>query len=186
MSKTTEIQNKDWYPLRVTYGRAIKAKERLESHQIESFLPLQYKILVKKGKKIKELSPVINNLIFVKGGYDDIKVAIHDSGYIKFIYKRDNTRLIIPSQQMDHFIRVSNTYDEELLYFYPSEVNLQQGTPIRIHSKGDPLDGVEGLFLKVKGKREKRLVISINGIIAVAAAVNIDLLERIEQPKTIK
>ena len=55
-----------WYVLRVTYGREIPFKKYLDDNQIENFIPMQYQMIEKNGKKSKKLLPVIHNLIFVK------------------------------------------------------------------------------------------------------------------------
>ena len=49
------------------------------------------------------------------------------------------------------------------------ELNLSKGTRVRVTA--GPLEGQEGVFLKVKGARDRRLVIHIEGVIAVARAL---------------
>ncbi len=169
----------NWYAMRVTYSRALKARQLFDSSKIENFVPMHYKINTKGARKSKELVPVLDNIIFVKASAATIKNSIIGTDFIKFIYNRENIRLTVPNYQMEDFIKISQYSRQEVLFFTPNELNLREGTPIRIHSKGDALDGVEGLFLKVKGKRNKQLVISLNGLIAVAASVDIDLIEMI-------
>lgn len=69
---------------------------------------------------------------------------------------------------MRRFIAVAGTYSDQLLYFQPEEVNLSKGTKVRI--TGGDFEGQEGIFLKVKGARDRRVVIEIQGVIAVAMA----------------
>ena len=53
------------------------------------------------------------------------------------------------------------------------------GTRVRII--GGDFEGQEGLFLKVKGARDRRVVIEVQGVIAVAmATIHPDLIEVIE------
>lgn len=70
---------------------------------------------------------------------------------------------------MRPFIAATADYDETLLYFQPEELNLSKGTRVRVTA--GPLEGQEGVFLKVKGARDRRLVIHIEGVIAVARAL---------------
>ena len=66
-----------------------------------------------------------------------------------------------------------------LIYFQPEELNLSKGTKVRI--TGGDFEGQEGVFLKVKGARDRRVVIAIQGIIAVAmATIHPDLIEVIK------
>lgn len=81
---------------------------------------------------------------------------------------------------MRNFIVVSGTYDDQLLYFCPEEVNLVKGT--KVHVIGGELDKQEGVFVKIKGARDKRVVIAIQDVIAVAVAtVYSDLIEVISE-----
>ena len=85
-------------------------------------------------------------------------------------------KIIVPDSQMQRFIAVSGTYDDHLLYFQPDELNLSKGTKVRI--TGGEFEGQEGVFLKVKGARDRRVVIEIQGVIAVAmATIHPDLIE---------
>ncbi len=173
-------EEEKWYAMRVTYGRVLKAKEYIDCSKIENFIPMKHQIVVKKGKKMKMLLPAISNLLFVKGQVTQIKEVIAHSNIIKFIYNREQQRLSIPNIQMEHFIKMCSAPDEETIYFDPAEINLKKGTLVRIHCKGQPMDGAEGVFVKIEGKRNKRIVVTINGIIAVARAVSVDLIERID------
>ena len=40
-------ENKVWYALRVTYNRELKVKSDLEARGIDSFVPMQYKRMVR-------------------------------------------------------------------------------------------------------------------------------------------
>ena len=74
------------------------------------------------------------------------------------------------------------SYDEHLIFFSPDEVNLRRGTKVRI--TGGDFEGYEGVFVKVKGARDRRVVISLQGVIAMAmATLSPDLIEVIEEPK---
>lgn len=59
---------------------------------------------------------------------------------------------------------VSANYDESLLYFEPSELNIRKGTRVRI--TGGLFEGVEGEFVRVRNDR--RVVVTIEGVMAVA------------------
>ena len=42
---------------------------------------------------------------------------------------------------------------------------------------GDNLNGVMGVFMQVQGKRNRRVVVLLEGVMAVAAEVHPDLIE---------
>ena len=43
--------NKQWFVLRVSYGRIFKAKEIIDARNIECYAPMRYKQITKHGKK---------------------------------------------------------------------------------------------------------------------------------------
>ena len=76
-------------------------------------------------------------------------------------------------------VTVAGTYNDHLLYFQPDELNLSKGTKVRV--TGGDFEGQEGIFLKVKGARDRRVVVEIQGVIAVAmATIHPDLIEVIK------
>lgn len=73
-------------------------------------------------------------------------------------------------------MRVCRTNDEHLIYLKPEEINLSKGTRVRI--LGGIFNGVEGIFVKVKGKRNRRVVVLIDHVSAIAVSeVSPDLIE---------
>ena len=57
---------KVWFPMRVTYSRELKMKAELDRLQIESFIPMTYRLVdADTENPHRELVPAINNLIFV-------------------------------------------------------------------------------------------------------------------------
>lgn len=56
--------------------------------------------------------------------------------------------------------------DARILYLSPSDPELAKGDRVRI--LGGPFAGVEGRFVRIKQARERRVVVLIEGIAAVA------------------
>lgn len=133
--------------------------------------------MYKKGKKVRALVPVVHNLLFVHARPSDVQRVKSQVTYLQYITDtRSGQKIIVPDGQMQRFIAVSGTYDDHLLYFQPDELNLSKGTKVRI--TGGEFEGQEGVFLKVKGARDRRVVIEIQGVIAVAmATIHPDLIE---------
>ena len=57
--------NKQWFVLRVTYGRIIKAQTFVEAKGLECYVPLHYKEIWKQGKRRVITEPLIPSFIFV-------------------------------------------------------------------------------------------------------------------------
>lgn len=71
---------------------------------------------------------------------------------------------------------VASAENDKLIYLIPEEINLAKGTKVRII--GGAFNNVEGIFVKVKGVRSRRVVLLVEGVTAVALTeVSPDLLE---------
>ena len=80
---------------------------------------------------------------------------------------------------MQQFIAVIEAGNDTLTYLSPQEINISKGTKVRVH--GGIFNGTEGIFLKVQGKRSKRVVLLIDGITAVVLSeINPGFIEIIE------
>lgn len=182
ISAVTQPTNKDiyWYALRITYSRELALKAYLDQHNIENFIPMRYEYVVRNGQRIRKLVPAVHNLVFIRSTrkiIDEIKEENVISLPIRYIMNRETRRpIIIPDIQMQHFIAVAGTYDQQVIYLPSTEYAMQKGDRVRI--TGGVFEGVEGVFVRVKGDR--RVVVSIQGVMAIATAfVHPSLIERI-------
>ena len=88
------------------------------------------------------------------------------------------TPVIVPDRDMASFIRVAGSKEEKIVYLDPAKLNFKKGDRVRVI--GGPMTGLEGVFMQIGGKHEKRVVIQLEGIIAVAtAAIPAALVEKI-------
>lgn len=178
---TSFTQNNDepvWFAMRVTYRRELAVKQMLDDAGVENFIPMRYEVRTVKEKKVRLYVPAVHNLIFVHCSESRIRDLKSGCNALQFMMRPiDGTRrpIIVSDIQMERFIRVAGTSDNKHLYFLPEELDLARGTRIRVH--GGVFDGVEGVFVKVKGARSRRVVVQIQGVMAVAAEIAPDLLE---------
>lgn len=183
MTNNTNSDEYLWFAVSSPFHKEFEAKKLLDSKGIENFIPMCYRVIKKRdGRKVRELVPAIHNLIFVHTTRDIIQETKKGISYMQYLTRRDGTRNIpitVPTQEMNQFIAVTKNCNEELLYLEPEEINLTKGTHVRI--LGGPFDGVEGIFVKVKGIRSKRVVILLPEVTAVATAeIKPDLIEVIK------
>lgn len=143
----------------------------LDKALVESFIPMRYEYFVRNGRRHRELVPVIRNLLFVHTKPSVIQSLKRNILFLQYLTEwREGRRtpIIVPDPQMRQFISVAGTYDEQLIYLEPAELDLKKGARVRIC--GGVFDGQEGIYLKLKGVRNKRVVVAIQGVIAVAIA----------------
>ncbi len=167
-----------WYVMRA-YKSENRAEELLsEEGGMRYFIPKHYVMRVYHGVKSKRLVPVIPSLVFVRASREQLVAFKKIHNFIQFVMWEKSSGLeylVVPDQQMEDFITVSSQNHESTIYFKPEEIDLKKGTRVRIH--GGNFDGVTGTFMQVKGKRNRRLVVMLDGIIAIAAEVDPDLIE---------
>ncbi len=158
-----------WYVMRVTYQREIVAQHLLTQLGIESFVPTM-KVRRRKvtGQYYWREEAKVHNYIFVHSSLavlQDVKTT--EITYLRYMMaKGDSGRpepQFVPTDQMEQFIAVCRS--EGVRYLDP-EVDLRKGDRVKI-LKG-PLAGVEGVFVKLSAKNEKRVVLRIEGVAAVA------------------
>ena len=164
--------NPVWFAMSATFGRAMKAKTFLENKSIECFVPMKHEVIIdKKLKKHRRLVPAINNLIFTHTTKKQIQSLKTTIGYLQYLTKPENGKnipIVVPEDQMQQFIAVCNTRNEKLVYVTPDEINLKEGTPVKII--GGTFDGTIGTFVRVNKGTKKSVVVSIQGIAAVMIA----------------
>ena len=167
-----------WFVMRA-YKCEQEAEEKLQGQNgLEYFIPKHYVLRVYHGVKSKRLVPVIPSLVFVHASHKQITEFKKSYNSLQFITSGRGTEqkcLVVPDKQMDDFRRVASLHEEEMIYLKPEEVHIEKGTRIRIH--GGKLDNVEGVFMRIKGKRNRRLVVLLDGVVAVSAEVHPDMIE---------
>ena len=159
-------EEKVWYALRVTYNRELKVKDDLDSRGVESFIPMQYKLMERAGRMVKRLVPTVHNLIFVHTTPSFMRAYKERTHLpIRYIMNRERHQpVVVPEWQMRNFIAVAGTYDEQLVYLTPEPGDFATGDRVKV--LGGIFEGAEGVLVRVKGDR--RVLVSIEGVVAVA------------------
>ena len=169
---------KEWFVMRA-YKNERLAEEKLSGpNGLEYFIPKCYAVRVYHGVKSKRLVPVIPNLVFVHASHEEIVNFKRFHNALQFVMCRDGAGskcLVVPDEQMDNFIKISSQNEESTVYFRPDEIDIEKGTRVCIH--GGKFDGVKGVFMRVRGKRNRRVVVMLEGVMAIAAEVTPDLIE---------
>ena len=157
--------------MRATYGRNLMAQRALELDEIESFVPMR-KRTTKVGRRVKtDLIPVVRDLIFVLGERETVQEAKSKIPYLHYIVRPaegKNLPVEVPEEQMRQFIAVCNEMDDNAELFSGEEAHFEVGE--RVEVVNGSFKGHQGLLVKIEGKRSKRFVVAIDGVIAVAVS----------------
>lgn len=185
MSENQEEQI--WFTLGcISPQRELRVRDDARKSGLASFVPLQYTVKKIRGQKQRALIPAITGMIFVKGTLDELKDYIQKSHYPIYLKKSTFSNkedfLTVPTHAMEEFIAVTESHEEHVTYFRPEEISLQAGDKIRI--KGGFYDGREGIIIRIKGKRNKHLVVQIPGLLVAAVEVTPEIVELNDNPDT--
>lgn len=181
-SATQEPEAKVWYAIRVTFNREMKVKDDLDLRGIESFIPMHYVMGTRRGRRVKKLVPTIHNLIFFHIEPSVMKEYKATTKMpIRYIMNPATKKpVVVPDKEMQSFIAVAGTYDEQLVYVTPKPGQFTRGDRVRI--LGGPFEGAEGVLTKVKGTN--RVVVSLTGLVAVVTTdIHPSLLEKLTKEK---
>ncbi len=173
-------EEKIWFSIGCTsLQKELKVRDDARRYGLEAFVPLTYVVKTQRGQKHRALVPAISKLLFVKGTLEEVKDYILHAHYVVFIRKSTFSNkedyLTVPTKAMEDFIAVTEHHEEHVTYFRPEEISLQEGDMIRI--KGGIYDGREGIIMRIKGKRNKHLVVQIPGMLIAAIELSPEMIE---------
>ncbi|MBE6201584.1 MAG: UpxY family transcription antiterminator [Rikenellaceae bacterium] len=161
----------EWYVMRVTYQRELVAQRLLGQLGVESFVPTQKVRRKVGGRYVWREEAKVHNYIFVCSSQAELQqIKTTKITYLRFMMAKgdDGTKWVpqfVPADQMEHFMAICRS--EGVKYLDP-EVDLRKGDRVKVIRGG--LAGVEGTFVKISAKNEKRVVVKIEGVAAVATA----------------
>ena len=174
--ENAQSETKQWYVLRVSYGRAEKANEILKAKGIETHLPLHTVYKEVDGKRKKQRVPLLPNFLFVHTSLSIIGLLLKSSPdfrFISFYYDHFNMKsdgknppLVVPANSMENFIKLTSIDDEYILLIDEVNGTYKQGDYVRIID--GPFKGIEGRMAKITG--QKRVIVELSGLCSVATA----------------
>lgn len=176
-----EMEEQIWFAVGCTSPqKELRVRDDARQFGLEAFVPLKYEVKSKKGQKYRTLVPALAGLMFIKGTEDELKDYIfnhaHYHVYIrKSTFSNKDEYLTIPTKAMEEFIAVTENHEERVTYFRPEEISLQEGDRIKI--KGGLYNGREGIIMRIKGKRNRHLVVQIPGALIAAVELSPEIVE---------
>lgn len=175
--------NKQWFVLRVSYGRIDKAKTFVEAKGLECYVPLQYKEVRKQGKKRIIPIPLLPSLIFVHASAEQVEALLHDNKVVAnesrallsyyfnhTIHLQDNPNLNPPltirDEAMNNFIRLTSVKNPHIIPITSNNILFKLGDNV-IVTEGE-FKGVHGRVARIAG--QQRVVVELFDGCLVATA----------------
>lgn len=174
------MEDEKWYVLgSLRRNQELKIRDELRRDHLECFVPLYYVIKKVKGTRQRMLVPAIPGLMFIQGTLDHLKEAISNRKYGLYLRKstfsNKENYLTVSDHEMQNFISFTTQAGEHISYYRPEEIQLRPGDKIRVN--GGLYNGLEGVIQRIKGKRNKHLIVSIPGVVYAAVELEPDLVE---------
>lgn len=164
--------NRQWFVLRVSYGRVLKAKEFVEAKGLECYVPMRYKEVRKQGKKRIITNPLLSSFLFVHTTYSQVEALCRNNNasvgrallsfyYDHTSYREDapdkNPPLTISDSAMDNFIRLTSIKNphiipvtsESIMYKLGDEVVVTEGEFIGIHGRVARIAGQQRVVVEL-------------------------------------
>ena len=168
------VEKRQWFVLRVSYGRVLKAKEFVEAKGLECYVPLRYKEVRKQGKKRIITEPLITSFLFVHATAEQVEILIHDNKVVTnesrallsyyfdhTIHRQENPYcnppLTIQNEAMNNFIRLTSIKNphvipitsETIMYKLGDEVVVTEGEFIGIHGRVARIAGQQRVVVEL-------------------------------------
>ena len=177
--------NKQWFVLRVSYGRIIKAKALVEAKGLECYVPLRYKEVRKKGKKRIITEPLLPSFLFVHASAEQVDSLLQDKSIkpieniVLLSYYYDHTShceksptknppLVISDSVMDNFIRLTSIHNPHIIPVTSDNIKYKLGDEVVI-TEGEFKD-IRGRVARIAGQ-QRVLVELFDGCLVATAYV---------------
>ncbi len=176
-------KNKQWFVLRVSYGRIIKAKAFVEAKGLECYVPLRYKEIREQGKRRIITEPLIPSFLFVHALAEQVDSLLQDKSIKPFeniallSYYYDHTShceksptknppLIIADTAMNNFIRLTSIRNPHIIPVTSENIKYKLGDEVVI-KEGD-FKNIRGRVARIAG--QQRVVVELFDGCLVATA----------------
>ena len=176
-------ENKQWFVLRVSYGRILKAKEFVKAKGLECYVPLRYKEVRKQGKKRIITEPLLPSFLFVHATYSQVEALCRNNNasvgrallsfyYDHTSYREDasdkNPPLTISDSAMDNFIRLTSIKNPHIIPVTSENIKYKLGDEVVI-TEGEFKD-IRGRVARIAGQ-QRVLVELFDGCLVATAYV---------------
>ena len=177
--------NKQWFVLRVTYGRIIKTQTFVEAKGLECYVPLHYKEIWKQGKRRIITEPLIPSFLFVHASAERVDYLLQDKSIkplenralLSYYYDHTshcensptkNPPLVISDAAMDNFIRLTSIHNPHIIPVTSENIKYKLGDEVVI-TEGEFKD-IRGRVARIAGQ-QRVLVELFDGCLVATAYV---------------
>ena len=183
--------SKQWFVLRVSYGRNVKAKAYIEAKGFECYVPIRYKEVKKHDKKRIITAPLLSSFLFVHAAAEQVDSFLQDKNIkapenkalLSYYYDHTshcensptkNPPLVISDAAMDNFIRLTSIHNPHIIPVTSENIKYKLGDEVMI-TEGDFKD-IHGRVARIAG--QQRVVVELfEGYLVATAYIPKDAIK---------
>ena len=183
--------SKQWFVLRVSYGRIVKAKAFVEAKGFECYVPIRYKEVKKHDKKRIITEPLLSSFLFVHAAAEQVDSFLQDKkikapenkALLSYYYDHTshcensptkNPPLVISDAAMDNFIRLTSIHNPHIIPVTSENIKYKLGDEVMI-TEGDFKD-IHGRVARIAG--QQRVVVELfEGYLVATAYIPKDAIK---------
>ena len=183
--------SKQWFVLRVSYGRIVKAKAFVEAKGFECYIPMRYKEVKKHDKKRIITEPLLSSFLFVHAAAEQVDSFLQDKNIkapenkalLSYYYDHTshcensptkNPPLVISDAAMDNFIRLTSIHNPHIIPVTSENIKYKLGDEVMI-TEGDFKD-IHGRVARIAG--QQRVVVELfEGYLVATAYIPKDAIK---------
>ena len=191
--------NRQWFVLRVSYGRIIKAKAFIETKGLKCYVPMLYKEVGKRGKRQIITEPLIPSFLFVHASAKQVESLLQVKNSKDFEYSAlssyyydhtshcentptKNPPLIIADTAMDNFIRLTSIHNPHIIPVTSENIKYKLGDEVVI-TEGEFKD-IHGRVTRIAG--QQRVVVELfDGCLVATAYIPKEAMEMYNEHKIV-
>ena len=183
--------HRQWFVLRVSYERIIKAKAFVEAKGFECYVPIRYKEVKKHDKKRIITEPLLSSFLFVHAAAEQVDSFLQDKNIkapenkalLSYYYDHTshcensptkNPPLVISDAAMDNFIRLTSIHNPHIIPVTSENIKYKLGDEVMI-TEGDFKD-IHGRVARIAG--QQRVVVELfEGYLVATAYIPKDAIK---------
>ncbi len=192
--------NRQWFVLRVSYGRVIKAKAFVEAKGLDCYVPMRYKKINKQGRSRMATESLLSSFIFVHATAEQVASLLQDksvnvtesSALLSYYYDHTshcenaptkNPPLVISDATMDNFIRLTSIHNPHIIPVTSENIKYKLGDEVVI-TCGE-FEGIHGRVARLAG--QQRVVVELfDGCLVATAYVPKEAMKKTETNQNIE
>lgn len=168
-----------WYVMRdlKRANAKLPAYKLLEDNNIRVFVPMKWHLVTCRGKHVRKEVPFIQDLLFVYETRSNLDPVVARIPTLQYRWLRNTWRepMTVPAPAMERFMFAAGS-PADPVYYLPEEITPQMYKR-KIRIIGGLFNGYEGCLLTARGSRVKRLLVELEGFLAVGVEVQPEYIQ---------